>query len=360
MRLLYGVQATGNGHITRARTMAPHFVRRGVDVQYLFSGRDRAALFDMEPFGEFEWRRGMTFATRRGRIAPLQTLAGLRPLRFLRDVRDLDLTRYDRIVTDFEPVTAWAARRRGIDAVGIAHQYAFHHPVPMGRVGPVNRMVIGRFAPVATAIGVHWHHFGAPIVPPLIAPASRTPTLERDKVLVYLPFEDRGEVLAWLQRLNGAQFYFYTDVSAPADMGSIRIRALSRERFPQDLASCSGVIGNAGFGLVSEAIQYGKKVLVKPLRGQVEQLANAAAIRELGIGEVMQRFDDDLFRRWLALPQPAPRPFPDVAAALVDWLVAEQREPLETVVERLWQAFGSPLGGTTVGGDAGRRCGAEP
>ncbi len=40
MKILYGAQATGNGHVTRARAMAPTFNKAGLDVDYLFSGRD--------------------------------------------------------------------------------------------------------------------------------------------------------------------------------------------------------------------------------------------------------------------------------------------------------------------------------
>ncbi|HCS28312.1 MAG TPA: glycosyltransferase, partial [Spongiibacteraceae bacterium] len=51
MRILYGVQGTGNGHISRARMMARHFTLRGSKVDYLFSGRDLGRYFDMQCFG---------------------------------------------------------------------------------------------------------------------------------------------------------------------------------------------------------------------------------------------------------------------------------------------------------------------
>ena len=53
MRILYGVQATGQGHISRARAMAEAFEPLGVEVCWLFSGRPRGRLFDMEPFGHY-------------------------------------------------------------------------------------------------------------------------------------------------------------------------------------------------------------------------------------------------------------------------------------------------------------------
>ena len=42
MKLFYGVQGTGNGHITRAREMAKALAEAGVEVTYMFSGRAAA------------------------------------------------------------------------------------------------------------------------------------------------------------------------------------------------------------------------------------------------------------------------------------------------------------------------------
>jgi UDP:flavonoid glycosyltransferase YjiC (YdhE family) len=39
MKILYGVQGTGNGHITRARAMAAEMHAAGVEVDFVFSGR---------------------------------------------------------------------------------------------------------------------------------------------------------------------------------------------------------------------------------------------------------------------------------------------------------------------------------
>ena len=47
MKILYGIQGTGNGHITRARVMASCFKELGIDVDYVFSGRPEKDYFDM-------------------------------------------------------------------------------------------------------------------------------------------------------------------------------------------------------------------------------------------------------------------------------------------------------------------------
>ena len=46
MRILFGVQGTGNGHISRSRTLARALKSRGMAVDYLFSGRAADGYFE--------------------------------------------------------------------------------------------------------------------------------------------------------------------------------------------------------------------------------------------------------------------------------------------------------------------------
>ena len=51
MRLLYGVQGTGNGHIARARIMAAALAQRDdINVDFVFTGRPPEKYFDMENY----------------------------------------------------------------------------------------------------------------------------------------------------------------------------------------------------------------------------------------------------------------------------------------------------------------------
>src|SRR5690625_6873226 len=62
MKILYGVQGTGNGHITRARIMARALAKAGAEVDWVFSGRAPKDFFDMEPCGDYRLFKGLTFA----------------------------------------------------------------------------------------------------------------------------------------------------------------------------------------------------------------------------------------------------------------------------------------------------------
>jgi len=59
----------------------------------------------------------------------------------------------------------------------------------------LSKWIIQYFAPADIAIGMHWHHFDRPIVPPVI-PSGITPseTVDDSLILVYLPFESRDQI----------------------------------------------------------------------------------------------------------------------------------------------------------------------
>ena len=95
MKILFGVQGTGNGHLSRARAMGESLAAADVDVDYLFSGRQREKFFDMELFGDFQVKEGLTFMTDNGRVQYLKTAANSKPLRFFNDIRQLNLEPYE-------------------------------------------------------------------------------------------------------------------------------------------------------------------------------------------------------------------------------------------------------------------------
>lgn len=340
MRIFYGVQATGNGHITRARALAPKLKQAGIQVDYLFSGRPWETLFEMEAFGDYEYRTGLTFTTKAGHVQYVKTVFTANPLTFIRDVKALDLGAYDAVICDFEPVSAWAARLQGIKTVGIGHQYAFGYDIPKAGVDLIGSQVLKYFAPVTIGLGVHWHHFHQPLLPPIIETQAAAGPVEPDKIIVYLPFEDVNQVIHLLKKFRHYQFFVYSP-AMPHDRHekpeNVHVRQLSRLGFQQDFANSAGVICNSGFELTSEALQTGKKLLVKPLRGQMEQLSNALALELLQLGQVMQSLDSATIGTWLEQSKAIRVTYPDVAGAVVDWLLAGEWHVDKRWVERIWE-----------------------
>lgn len=348
MKILYGVQTTGHGHLVRSTPVIQALRARGHEVHVLLSGPRPDPLW-LERIGEpLHVRPGLTFSVVAGEIRYLSTVLRARPLRLLRDVLDLRGARWDLIVTDYEPVTAWHARLTGQRSVGIGHLYAFNHDVPMARGNFANRTVLRQFAPVHTAAGSHYAHFGAPILPPFVAPEVRAlerAAVEDDLVLAYLPWEDRAGLLRKLRRFPNFRFRVYDRVAHRENHGNVEVHPVSRLQFAADIARCRGIIANAGFTLSSEALHLGISLLVKPIHGQVEQESNAVALQQLGLGAVSPRLSTRDIADWLMRPAATPQRYPDVTTALVDWLDAGAGEPLERLSGRLWNDHVTPANG---------------
>lgn len=342
MKILMGVQATGNGHITRARAMSAAFKARGVTVDYVFSGRDPEQLFDMDMFGDYRCFKGLTFVTEAGAVKPIATYKNNSLRQLYRDICALDLSEYDLVVTDFEPITAWAAKRQKKMSIAIGHQNAFDYDIPKKGSNPFVQLFMRYFSPAQVRLGLHWHHFGQPVLPPIAdIPHDKTSTID-NKIVVYLGFEQKEQVMEWLMPVTDYEFYIYADYAQAVDQGHLHCRPLSREGFKSDLSSCNGVISNAGFELASEAIQLGKKILVKPLKGQMEQISNALALEELSLGMQMTSLDSVALRCWLEHFEGKQVIYPPVAESIVDWIAAQDFENVDGLVSDLWSQVTSP------------------
>ena len=337
MNILYGVQATGNGHISRSREIIRCLRKIGHNIFVILSGRDPALLWDMDEFQPYSTFKGLTFSTYRGKIKYFQTLINLDFKQFFTDIGAFDASSYDIVITDFEPVTAWIASRHKKQSIGIGHQYAFYKKIPTAGSNPFASYIIRHFASVDFPIGLHWHHFNESILPPVVPMFNngRRPVIE-NKILVYLPFEEPEDIFKLLKSFSNYNFYVYHKFEKPSLKENIRLCPFSRNGFLKDLMECSGVITNAGFELVSEALALGKKILIKPLAGQMEQLSNARAIEILNIGQVMKRFDMARVEAFLKRPQATSINYPYVAEIIADIIDKGSWAGMEKIVRDSW------------------------
>lgn len=336
MKIFYGVQGTGNGHITRARVMARELYVAGIDVTFQFTGRPADKYFDMEVFNGYQSRTGLTFCTEKGQVNYLKTARDAKPITFVRDVKSLDLGSYDLVISDFEPVTAWAAKNRKIPVLGIGHQYAFNYKIPREGSDLIADQVMKHFAPTDVSVGLHWHHFGQPILPPIIDTPETPKSIIKNKIIVYLPFEDQHEVIRLLSPFDNFDFQLYSPEPELSKFDHITCNPLSRAGFQKDLYNCAGIISNAGFELASESLQMGKKILAKPLHAQMEQISNAAALQQLGYGHIMHDLSSSVIEHWLHDNHAVQITYPNIAKILVQWIQDGMPEMDTEFIEAIW------------------------
>jgi len=359
LKILYGVQGTGNGHITRARLMAAAFAQRNdVQVDYFFSGRNTNAYFDMAVFGDYQTKRGLSFVTENGSLHRLKTVKSIRLVEFMQDVRKLDLSNYDLVLNDFEPISAWAAKNQNVPSLSISHQAAFMYTVPTQAQSIVDKWVTRYFAPTRYALGVHWYHYNQAIIPPFVSPLgspsipqhSHIRDIDRHRIsekpdftLVYLPFEDTSQIQQVLQALSENRFYcFHPDVQFAFIEKNIHWFPPSQVGFHEALLSCKQVIANAGFELATECLNLGKALLMKPLRGQFEQFSNAFMLRQLGISDTLFSLNTDDIDEWLNNHHATKITFPNNVNSFIDWIITGDLSDTATICRQLWQQVEFP------------------
>ncbi len=117
---------------------------------------------------------------------------------------------------------------------------------------------------------------------------------------------------------------------------------MSFDGFQFHLHSCNGVMANGGFELPSEALTLGKKLLLKPLTGQFEQMSNVATLEDLGLATGMEVLDASILRCWLDEAQAESVNYPDVAQAIADWIIKGDWENKSELTTRLWDKVDFP------------------
>jgi uncharacterized protein (TIGR00661 family) len=341
MNILFGVQTTGNGHISRSREVVRNLKQMGHKITTILSGRDPSLLWGMEDFEPYISLRGITFSTNRGRVQYLKTGLNLHLFEYFKDARSFDAAGYDLVITDFEPISARIAKLRKIPSIGIGHQYAFPYNIPVADATPLALFVIKNFAPAEFSVGLHWHHFNQPILPPIVPTFNHNETqVQKNKILVYLPFEELVDIKSLLIPLASHAFYIYHKDIDLGEEKNLCLRPFSRKGFLQDLMECNGVITNAGFELASEALHLGKKLLVKPLSGQMEQSSNALAIDILKVGMTMKKLDRTAVSQFLKSSPTSPMGYPDVAAMIADWISRGRWWDMDNLVKDAWAVTG--------------------
>lgn len=137
----------------------------------------------MECFGNYIAKRGLTFHTTSGAISYRKTIFNNNLIDFLADIYTIDVGNYDLVLNDFEPISAWAAKLKGIPPISISHQAALLHPIPNKKPNLLNDLVAEFFAPTSRTMGTHWYHFGNDIIPPFVAEELVTASSRGEKNL---------------------------------------------------------------------------------------------------------------------------------------------------------------------------------
>ena len=284
MKILYAIQGTGNGHISRARDIIPLLREKG-EVDILVSGTEA----DVDLGYPVKYKlKGMSFVFgRHGGIDLVSTYKKARLKRFYNEIRDLPIEDYDMVINDFEPVSAWACRLNHKECIGLSHQVAVlnKNSPPPEESDMIGKSILKNYAPVTDKFGFHFKAYDKKIFTPVIRDEIRNADNQQLRhYTVYLPAYNDSGIIKVLKEIKNVEWeVFSKHTKRSYREKNISICPINNDAFIKSLVSCSGVLCGAGFETPAEALFLRKKLMVIPMKGQYEQQCNAAALKKMNV-----------------------------------------------------------------------------
>ena len=270
MKILYAIQGTGNGHLARSTEIVPLLGELG-ETDVLISGIQG----DIQlPFEVKHRYYGLSFIFgKKGGVNTVQTLKKLKLLKFYNDLKRCPVENYDLVISDFEPVSAWACRLKGKECIGLSHQNAvLHQAAPKPTVNDwLGEWILQNYAPVNHKFGFHFKKLDNFNFTPVIRPAIRNAKpVNNGHYTVYLPAFSDKRIQKLLSLFPNTKWEVFSKHSKGLyQVGKIWFHPVSLDTFTQSFTSCEGVLCTAGFESPAEALFMGKKLCVIPMNNQI-------------------------------------------------------------------------------------------
>jgi uncharacterized protein (TIGR00661 family) len=307
MKIFYAIQATGNGHISRAMEIMPYLKQYG-EVDVFLSGSN--SNLDAALPVKYRSRGVSLFYGNRGGLDYWKMLKEFSPVRIWREAKELPVEKYDVVLNDFESITSLACRMKKVPSVNFGHQASFmsaHTPRPKKK-DLMGEWVLQKYATAEKQVGLHFEPYDDFIFPPIIKEEIlKASPVDKGHITVYLSHYSDEVVRKALEKITEVPFeVFSKKVKQPTVAGNVTFIPIDSQAFNKSMINAHGIITGAGFETPAEALYLGKKLMCLPIKGQYEQLCNAEAIKNFGVPviDVIGDHFDTAIQDWLAAPPP--------------------------------------------------------
>ncbi len=292
MKILYAIQATGNGHISRAIELLP-FLQQYGEVDVFLSGSNS----NLQPDLPVKFRsKGLSlFYGNRGGLDYLKMLSAFSPSRIWKEAKELPVEKYDAVINDFESITALACKLKNVPSINFGHQASFKStktPRP-SKKDISGELLLKHYASATSYVGLHFERYDDFIYSPVIKDEILRADVKDDQhITVYLSHYSDEIVAKYLKRLSSYRFeVFSKKVRTRTTENNITFIPVDNKAFNQSMISSHAVITGAGFETPAEALYMGKKLMCLPIKGQYEQLCNAEALKKFNV-PIIHSIDD--------------------------------------------------------------------
>tara|TARA_B100001057_G_scaffold292436_1_gene292505 strand:- start:971 stop:1960 length:990 start_codon:yes stop_codon:yes gene_type:complete len=284
MKILYCVQLTGNGHVTRANELIPEF-KKVAKVDVLTSGNQNS--LDIREKVSFKYR-GISFVFGiNGGVDIFKTIINFRLFSFLKDTLTVPVKDYDLIINDFEPVSAWACKLRGVKCFSLSRQFALRNNkhITNKKTKFLQNLILRYFAPSEHGIGFDYNKDISNNFYPIIKSELKNVKInEENHFTVYLPSYSINNITNFFLNIDDVKWHVFSPkISSSIQKKNIQFFPTDYKIFEKSILSCKGIICNAGFETTSEALYLGKKLMVVPMKNQFEQYYNSNILSKMGV-----------------------------------------------------------------------------
>ncbi|MFC6269282.1 glycosyltransferase family protein [Frigoriflavimonas asaccharolytica] len=283
MDILYAFQGTGNGHVARAQEIIP-ILKKYAKVDTLISGHQSQLSADF-PI-DYKYKGISLLYNKSGGISYKKILLKNNFVETIKIINQIELSKYDLILNDFEPITAWACKLRGLKMLELSHQAAldFAEAPKPSKKSVSGEFFLKNYAPSEQKIGFHFENYHPKIKKPVIRKSIRQLTPSNDGFyIVYLPSFSDENLIKTLKQIPVQWKIFSKHAKNISHFENVSIFPIDTIEFLKNFARCEGILCNAGFEGPAEALFLNKKLFVVPIHNQYEQECNAFALQQLGI-----------------------------------------------------------------------------
>lgn len=346
MKILYAIQGTGNGHVTRAREIVP-LLKKNHDIDILISGTqsDVGLPFDIK----YQFH-GLSFIFgKQGNVDIAETYKKSRLKQLMKDIKLLPVSEYDLVISDFEPVSAWACYLSGKPCVSISHQAAvINKKAPKAKnFDPMGKTILQTYAPSTSQYGFHFLPYDSNIFTPVIRAEVRLKeSIYLGHYTVYLPAYDDDRLVKILSMVENVEWQVFSKHNKESfHEKNVWIRPINNEEFIDSMSSASGVFCGAGFETPAEALFLKKKLMVIPMKGQYEQQCNAEALKNLGVPVIKSLKKKHLQKiiDWVSNGKVIPVNYPDMTEKLLTDIIEKESQVLTVEKPSKIKRFGFKL-----------------
>lgn len=320
MKILYAIQGTGNGHLSRAQEIIP-FLQKKCETDLLVSGNQVELTL---PYKITYRLKGLGFIFgRRGGVDLWNTYLQANNKTFRKEIKDLPVEKYDFVINDFEPVSGWACYLKKVPCISLSHQAALlDKNVPRPKKKDLfGAFILRNYAPASYRIGLHFSRYSKDIYTPVIRREVRK-AKPRDKghYTVYLPSYDDEHLINHLKTFSGIRWQVFSKHNRKITIyKNIETYPVSHDAFLESMRTSKGVLCGAGFETPAEALFLGKKLMVIPMQNQYEQQFNAAALKSMGVSvikKLKEKYYEKIFD-WLESPYKIEITYPDATDQII-------------------------------------------